>query len=781
VISNLKPSAQSRFLPQLRSLRGERDEAFLLENLVQVGVQLKSSGQEAAAAFLLERLSRDDILPEICERAKLEHAGLVGAKHPGMRVEYFLSRLADDHTALKAIFPMLGTTLVGQGVGAILFGGLSRTAVGGILGGVLRKKLAATVGALALEIPTLVGLNHLFSVSGGGDLGDEFLRTGMALGVFRGLSGVSGLAAAGRPGLQRWLQPATTFAGLLGVHQLEGHYGLRPVLENETAVVDTLYSWFTMALGNQLGLAAGGRSLSRFRADAETRIRESSQTQSGKPRLAWATQPAGARTSGEVFLGSGNHPLVLNIKKQTEGGGEKPIRSNPSAQVDRGLLARQASAHPNLPIAKKNRVQEFLAMERANLSGSAGETSDISAVMHRLHGLTNLAYLARLAGLSEEAEALYAEAENQLAGASALSERYMGFIDDCRGAPASREGMRITPFMGRRAEQEHIQRIATLAGQEGPHWLEAAAQAAGFPHFNTRLHAYAELILAALPKGPGPDHPVASTFSPFEPSSAPGSLPVFGRRTSLHPDGAGEVSVSDLRLGNFAERTKSTATPEDGREEFFQALARMKGMAGISLNDEALRAELYGGFSRILDHFDPRSFSREAALLQEPSLAFEMQRRIGLPSTPPQNLGQFKKEMLEVAMALFVKGMRSIESLSTMEAETRIGLAFVAQTFRTLGKKTVATDISKLAHAGLTEDALRRQITRLDGGEWMIEGVDGSVFQKVRLLLMRAKWPEALAAVTQDLESTQFSSAPPAALAYLSHILDERPTDRPPP
>jgi hypothetical protein len=158
-----------------------------------------------------------------------------------------------------------------------------------------------------------------------------------------------------------------------------------------------------------------------------------------------------------------------------------------------------------------------------------------------------------------------------------------------------------------------------------------------------------------------------------------------------------------------------------------------------------------------------------------------MQRRIGLPSTPPQNLGQFKKEMLEVAMALFVKGMRSIESLSTMEAETRIGLAFVAQTFRTLGKKTVATDISKLAHAGLTEDALRRQITRLDGGEWMIEGVDGSVFQKVRLLLMRAKWPEALAAVTQDLESTQFSSAPPAALAYLSHILDERPTDRPPP
>jgi serine/threonine-protein kinase len=118
---------------------------------------------------------------------------------------------------------------------------------------------------------------------------------------------------------------------LLGVHQLEGHYGLRPVLENETAVVDTMYSWFTMALGNQLGLAVGGRSLARFGADAERRVQISAEGQRGKDSFFPVDRTADAVVAG-----------ALSVRAET---------SRSQSPIGGSLIMEMTARGPGFPLA----------------------------------------------------------------------------------------------------------------------------------------------------------------------------------------------------------------------------------------------------------------------------------------------------------------------------------------------------------------------------------------------------------------------------------------------
>ena len=90
-VSALEPSVQQKVLPQLHSLEGEKNEAFLLESLLNLGIRLKSAKQDASAALLLQRLSQTDLPQDIRERAKGEYGAMIGSGAPCLRAEYFFS------------------------------------------------------------------------------------------------------------------------------------------------------------------------------------------------------------------------------------------------------------------------------------------------------------------------------------------------------------------------------------------------------------------------------------------------------------------------------------------------------------------------------------------------------------------------------------------------------------------------------------------------------------------------------------------------------------------
>jgi hypothetical protein len=381
-LSESRPRAEREWLRScLAALSRETQEENYYSGLLNVAIRLKADLREEAAEMILEFIAQSEVPEEIRRRAQLERGALRGEGTFGMQAESFFSRLVDGNSNLRAIVPLIGTTVVGQAAGSVIFGGLARAGWSGLFGGVLRKKLAAGFGALALEIPTLVGLNHLFSPAPGSDLGREILQTGVSLGVFRGVSGVRQFIAAGRPlaaGINQLIHSSTTFLGLLASDYL---------VNGKASSSDAFFSLLHLVLGNELGRGVLGGRFAALQNEWRLRSqvpRNGSHGDFARALQGWAATlssssprwEGGGKEVGiqQLFMKSwpSRRPSVSSIEKiQRKIAQEAPLSSEEARKIIREILdsSLPGDVLPKyqalVDIAVREDFEDFSALMRA--------------------------------------------------------------------------------------------------------------------------------------------------------------------------------------------------------------------------------------------------------------------------------------------------------------------------------------------------------------------------------------------------------------------------------
>ncbi len=299
-------------LPFLTSLQSEKNSAYLLDGLVQVGVRLKGEQYFEAAQFLLGRLAQEDIPAAVRRKAEREIDAVAGKGSFGMRVEFLSGRLLTDITDAKLIVPMLGGVMAGQmirtAVSARLLAAMGRGSASWMTRGLGLELTAGSAGFLG-EVGSFAGLSRALTPMPNGAFSEDLARAALTIGALK-ISGLAGrqaeLALAGplgrKPGalLSGTLSQGSAFLGLTAAHKVEERLGLRPRLEGATFALDTLASLLTLGIGAHLGSRAMGEGFGRFQRELAIRPRSAQHDSLNKslqlnaPLL--AVHPMGAKS-----------------------------------------------------------------------------------------------------------------------------------------------------------------------------------------------------------------------------------------------------------------------------------------------------------------------------------------------------------------------------------------------------------------------------------------------------------------------------------------------------
>ncbi|HKY62441.1 MAG TPA: hypothetical protein VJR29_03400 [bacterium] len=276
-------------LAELESLGREQDAEIFYGDLLRLGRRFQNRDQLDWALKLYAAVAAQTEFPELSEKAGEAIAALEGRGAIGARAEILISRFVKDASDPAMILPMLaGTTVAGlvraAGLGALAAGPAAWYSRG------LGARLSAGSLAFAAEVPTFVATGRVLR---GLEVQNPWSRdlqsAALSLGAIKlfGLAGKQGLAQL--HGVNEWgaltrgaafaryshplVHQSALFGGLLTAHWAETRLGLRPQVDDATAVTDTLASMISLGAGMRLGTGLLGRGYARQMRELEWRSR----------------------------------------------------------------------------------------------------------------------------------------------------------------------------------------------------------------------------------------------------------------------------------------------------------------------------------------------------------------------------------------------------------------------------------------------------------------------------------------------------------------------------
>jgi hypothetical protein len=283
IASPLLRQAQTEEIPlnpalvrELASLSRETDAEIFYGDLLRLSRRFQERDRHDWALKLYARVAEQSEFPELARRARASIAALEGRGATGARAEVLLSRFVKDASDPAMILPMLaGTTVAGLVRGAG-FGALARRSASWYSRG-WGARFTAGSTAFAAEVPTFVIAGRALRGSEPQNTwGHDFQSAVLSLGAIKlfSLAGKQGLAQL--HGVNKWgaitrgaafagyshplIHQASLFGGLMIAHRAETYWGLRPEVEEATAVTDTLSSMLSLGAGMRLGTGLLGPS-----------------------------------------------------------------------------------------------------------------------------------------------------------------------------------------------------------------------------------------------------------------------------------------------------------------------------------------------------------------------------------------------------------------------------------------------------------------------------------------------------------------------------------------
>lgn len=308
-------------LASLDALAGEGQRELFQEGLLRTGLAGCADGCPAAAAVLFAYLKEKGATPEIRQRAAEEEAVLRGSAAPGRRAESLLVQFTGQAGDFRTVLPMLVGSAVGGAMGTIFMSRLSSSAAQLLTRGQVARALAG-VAALGVEVPVFTLVSRLLHGASGASLEADFMRSGLSLGI---------LKVAGR-----WGAPGLV-GGMLGAHELEARWGLRPRSDFSSSFVDALGSVASLAIGARLGRGLLGPRWAAWeqelRLRAETKAPPSGGTIWGESLrgLAPDALPAGVRSSLKPWDFQRPSLVLMSAGEPGDGPGSKPVPVSPLA------------------------------------------------------------------------------------------------------------------------------------------------------------------------------------------------------------------------------------------------------------------------------------------------------------------------------------------------------------------------------------------------------------------------------------------------------------------
>ncbi|HEX5034167.1 MAG TPA: hypothetical protein VFW62_06785, partial [bacterium] len=276
---------------ELQSLTKERDAELFYSGILHLGGRLQGGDKPEWAQRLYALVAGQNDFPELAQRAKTSIAALEGRGEIGARAEVLVSRVSKDFRDPAMIAPMM----IGTSVGSLARGvGLSRLAATPAAWYSRGLGASATAGGLsfAAEVPAFVLSGRALramSSAPQATWGQDFSTGALSLGAIKvfGAAGKQGLAQLHGVnefgvmtrglGLARYSHPlvnqAALFGGLMSAHSVETKLGLRPQVDDATAVTDTLASMISLGAGARLGRGLLGESYARRMHELEWRTR----------------------------------------------------------------------------------------------------------------------------------------------------------------------------------------------------------------------------------------------------------------------------------------------------------------------------------------------------------------------------------------------------------------------------------------------------------------------------------------------------------------------------
>jgi len=279
---------------ELISLARESDPALFGEGLLRLAQGLSDGDRLEWAVKLYDAVERlgevsntHGLLRNAAQKADQSQKALLGQGAAGARFEFLLKRFTKDATDYRTILPMMVGSLVGALVETAVLGRLAGTARSVWAAGRWTPRLAASASGYVSEFSTFGLLNFAFADQARAGLSEELARSALSLGALRlaGFLGkqaflrLHGLDELGMPmrlkGLANFdriaIPQAASFAGLLLSHQLEEGLGLRPKVDDATAVTDTLAAMLSLGAGARLGHEVLGPRFLRWQRELQMR------------------------------------------------------------------------------------------------------------------------------------------------------------------------------------------------------------------------------------------------------------------------------------------------------------------------------------------------------------------------------------------------------------------------------------------------------------------------------------------------------------------------------
>lgn len=274
---------------EFESLSHEGDAELFYSGVLHLGRRFQDRGKTEWAFRLYGLVAEQTAFADLTRRAKTSIAALEGRGEIGARAEVLISRFSQDFRDPAMIAPMM----IGTSVGGIVRGlGLGRLAA--LPEAWYSRGLGAriTAGGLsyAAEVPAFVLSGRTLRSMAGtpqAGWGQDFSTAALTLGAIKtfGFAAKQGLAQAHGVnqwgamtrgmGLARYSHPiahqASLFGGLTASHWAETQLGLRPKVDDATAVTDILVSMVSLGAGARLGQGLLGTGYARSMHELEWR------------------------------------------------------------------------------------------------------------------------------------------------------------------------------------------------------------------------------------------------------------------------------------------------------------------------------------------------------------------------------------------------------------------------------------------------------------------------------------------------------------------------------
>lgn len=360
-------------LKEIFSLSLETDEVLFWNQSLHLAQRLVAEDRLNPAVGILGRLAQDkgEVPSEIQQKAEKEFNAVIGKGSAIHRLEFLTSRLVKDATDYKMIIPMFAGSMVYQIFRA---GALSRLALvknaRWFNQGFAPRFISGAVGFTA-EVPTFSltsqGLRQLAGEPVG-PMGQELFGAGITLGFLKGfgflghggfnrlhginemgtLTRLEGLAKISRP----LIPQAAMFTGLLMANGLETKIGLRPQMDGETMITDTLSSLFALGIGSHLGHRALNTNFTGFEAYHKHLARQARIDQRGlKLSKSWKL-PNGQSPFRPALVAVGISPP-----------GKEPIMSGLKSLGTSYMVGENGNGEGKPDISAKERMKRILAIK----------------------------------------------------------------------------------------------------------------------------------------------------------------------------------------------------------------------------------------------------------------------------------------------------------------------------------------------------------------------------------------------------------------------------------